>query len=412
MLPYLLNGILYVLLPSMTRTFESTMDQIENIKLIKDFRSNVPLVANNPYITYLNSAFQTPMNTLVYDAIEEYNKDSLYNPNPKNKWVLEAEVVRAKFAKLIGASSDDIVFTRDATEGSNLFQRSLKFKRGDNVILLKGDFPSFISGWIGLASDGLEIKYVEVDNSNPKPCDVETLKPYIDENTVAIGVSSVMFQTGILNNIKSICDEFRPMGIHVLVDATQEIAFSKIDVRELGVSAMTFGVQKGLSTPTGLGLLYISPCVLSDLKETPPIVSVYSLKSVNEPYEFVTTSKKYEHTNKALLQCLALGRYIDFIERVGIENIQKYIEGLGAYLRTELNEIGVTTLGPSEKSCRSSHINAIPLMGTSWKNFFENNKVYVTHNKHGIRVSMGVYNSKEDIDKFIRVIKMGLDSGL
>lgn len=389
-----------------------------NIELIQNYRSKVPIVANNANIVYLNSSFQPPMNTIVSDSIETYLKKGLFETNPKPQWIADCEIIRGKVANYLNATADDIVFTRDTTEGCNLFQRSLKFKKGDNVVLLRGEHPNQTSGWLGLTTEGLEVKFIEVDESDPTSYDVEMFKPYVDENTIAIGISSVMFHSGLLNNVKSICDESRPTGIHVLVDATQEAGYRKINVKELGVSAMAFGVHKGLSTPTGLGILYIDPTVLPYLKETSAIVSAGSLSNLESslitpvPTKYFTTTKKFEHLNKAMIQCLAVGKYLDFLESIGIENVQSYLEDLGLYLRAELRALGIKILGPDNKTLRSSHSNAILLLSPEWGKYFRDNEVYISQYRCGVRVSLGLYNSKDDVDRFIKTVKAGSDSGL
>lgn len=384
---------------------------------IEDIRSQFPLLSNEK-IVFLNSSFQQPMNLIVSSTIEGYLRESLYELNPKPKWNRECEEVRAKVAQFINAEPEDLVFTRDATESSNLFQRSLKFKPGDNVVLLRGDHPSIIAGWVGLIPEGLEIRFVEMDVSEPYPCDASTFIDTVDENTIAISLSSVMFQSGLRNDIKSICEAYRPRGIHVLVDATQEIGFGKIDVKDLGVSALVSSVQKGLSCPTGLGLLYVDPVALPELKSTPPIVSAASFSYLEEgtnipiPYQCVETAQRFEHPNKALVLCLALGKYLDYINAVGIEHIQEFLENLSSYLRLKLNTAGVRTLGPDDKKLRSPHSNVLALNSPEWLQFFTENNVIVSQNKVGVRVSLGAYNSKHDVDKFLTIVQRGLDAGL
>lgn len=385
--------------------------------IFKEFRAQVPLVANTN-IVYLNSSYQSPMNKIVTKCIENYVSQGLNEPEPKPKWVEECENVRLKVANFIKARPDDIVFTRDATEACNLFQRSLKFQKGANVVLLKGEHPSQTAGWLGLVSDGLDVKFVDVDETKPYSYNAETFSDSVDENTIAIGISSVMFHSGVRNNIKSICEAYRPKGIHVLVDGTQEIGFGNINVKELGVSALGCSIHKGLSCPTGLGLLYIDPSVLPYLRETPPIMTASSLSNIPSSliipntFKFFSSAKKFEHLNKALLQCLTLGVYLDYIDSVDIRNIQNFLENLGVYLRSQLKEINVQVIGPDERHLRSPQSNVLALESPEWKRFFSENNVYISQGRCGVRVSFGIYNTQEDIDKFIAIVKKGLDLGL
>lgn len=389
----------------------------EKETILKRLRSEVPIVANNDII-YLNASYQPPMNNIVANSIKRYVEQGLYSKNPKPEWINECEIVRSKIAKFIGANSEDMVFTRDTTESCNLFQRSIKFKKGDNVVILRGEHPNQTSGWLGLTTEGLNVKFVEVDESNPDSYNAETFKDSIDDDTIAIGISSIMFHSGLRNDIKSICDEFRPKGIHILVDATQEIGFGKINVKELGVSAMAFGIHKGLSCPTGLGLLYIDPKIILELKDTPPIMSAGSLSNITStlitpnPYKCFKSAKKYEHLNKAMLQCIALGEYLDFINEISIEFIENHLENLGVYLRLKMSEIGVKVIGPNDINSRSPHSNVLCLESLDWQQFFIDNNVFISQYRAGVRVSFGMYNNQEDVDKFVKVIQKGLDLGM
>ncbi|GAV29531.1 hypothetical protein PMKS-003032 [Pichia membranifaciens] len=371
------------------------MTMAEKAKTIENFRSQVPPLADEN-VTFLNSSFQPPMNKIVSNAIETYVQEGLYGLNPKPTWIAQCENVRSNIARHLNADPDDMVFTRDTTESCNLFQRLLKFKSGNNVVLLRGEHPNQTSGCY---------------NAN-------TFADAVDANTIAIGISSVMFHSGLRNDIKSICDLYRPKGIHVLVDATQEVGFGKIDVKSLGVSALAFGIHKGLACPTGLGLLYIDPMVLSDLKATPPIMSAGSLSNIEGelitpvPFTCFESAKRFEHLNKAVLQCLVLGKYLDFINSVGIENIQEHLENLGLYLRSELGAIGVKTVGPNNKKLRSPQSNVLELKSPEWLPFFIENCVYVSQYRGRVRASLGLYNSKDDVDKFVDIVRKGLDAGL
>lgn len=131
-----------------------------------------------------------------------------------------------------------------------------------------------------------------------------------------------------------------------------------------------------------------------------------------EHFKCFTSAKKFEHLNKPLLQYLALCVYIDYINSVGIKNIQNYLESLGVYLRSKLKETNVKVIGPDERNLRSPQSNVLALESPEWKMFFSKNNVYISQYRCGVRVSFGIYNSKEDIDKFVEIVKKGLDLGL
>lgn len=384
---------------------------------LEEFRSKVPIVSEKCSL-YFNSSFQPPMSMIVANSIEKYISEALYEYNPKPTWIAQCEIVRAKIAKFINAKPEDIAFTRDTTEGCNLFQRSIPFQKGDNVVILESEHPNQSFGWLGLASKCLEIRVVPINESKLTSYNADTFKPYIDSNTKAIGLSSVMFHSGLRNDVKDICSVFRPLGIHILVDATQDVGFSKIDVQDLGVSAMAFGTHKGLSCPTGLGVLYVSPETLASLLPVPPILcggSISNLSSslkFNTDFECFSTCKRFEHLNKAVIQCLALGDYLDFLNSIQIDKAQTYLENLGLLLRSKLKQIGIETLGPNEVKLRSAQSNIVPITNPKWIDFLLENNVYVSQYRCGIRLSLGLYNNESDIDKVVDIVSKGLKCGI
>ncbi|CCH46684.1 Serine hydroxymethyltransferase [Wickerhamomyces ciferrii] len=392
-----------------------TINQVDHI--IK-FRDSVPILQQNQDLVFLNSSLTPPLNTIVSDSLTNYINKGLYQIHPKAEFVNDCEETRKELGRFLNTQSENIAFTRDASEGLNLFQRSTKWERGDNVVIIDGEHPSLGFGWLGLEKDGLEIRIIQTDESQVKPFTADDFKPFIDSNTKAIGISSVMFHSGLKNDIKSIVKEFKPKGIHILVDATQEVGFGKIDVQDLAISAMAFSVHKGLNIPNGLGVLYIEPETIPLLKSNPPVLcsgNISNLDSslkVNKDFKVFPNAQRYEHSNKPMMQIIALGSYLRFLNSIGMENVETYLTNLSSSLRSKLSSIGLKVIGPNDSKSRSSHSNVLPLIDPKWMDFFKSKNVYVSQYRCGVRISLGIYNNESDVDEFVKIVKEGLDSGL
>ena len=194
------------------------------------FRSLVPLVSK-PNVTYLNSSFAPPSNYIVHDAITTYSIEALHNPTPKPYWQAAGVETRQLIARYINADSSSIAFTRDTTEALGNFIRRVPFQPGDNVVMLNTEHPNHAYGWMALRSLGLEVRQVLTIPEAEKTGKVvaataQVFAPYVDDRTRAIGLSSIMFHSGQRNDVARICSEFRPRGIHVLVDMTQQVVFA------------------------------------------------------------------------------------------------------------------------------------------------------------------------------------------
>ncbi|KAF4311099.1 putative aminotransferase [Botryosphaeria dothidea] len=274
----------------MTTTATTTISSLatttmaaERASKISSYRSLVPLV-NELGVTYLNSSFAPPVNTIVHSAITKHLSEGLYNPRPKATWQSRAEETRAlplllrrKPAALPPSqpttNTPTLQFTRDTTEGLNHIIRSLPFTPGDNILVLSSEHPNHAYAWLALRSLGLEVRVIDPSADTICFASAATFLTHVDARTRAVGLSHAVFHSGQLNDAAAISAALRPRGVHVLLDMTQSVGFlgrARVDVRALGVSAAAFSLHKGLGCPTGLAGLYVDPAALATLAPVPP----------------------------------------------------------------------------------------------------------------------------------------------
>ncbi|KAL1303058.1 hypothetical protein AAFC00_006505 [Neodothiora populina] len=384
---------------------------------VENYRSLVPVVAETD-ILYLNASYQPPMNIRVRRAIDGYLDEALHEPHPKPMWQASGEETRALVGRYIGAPPESIAFTSDTTEGLNLFQRSLNLGKGDNVVVLDTEHPNHAYGWLALQETGLEVR--QVPTNDRLYADASTFAPFVDENTKAIGISSIMFHSGQKNNVKDICDHFRPRGIHVLADITQEVGVGPINVTRTGVSAACFSFHKALGCPTGLGALYINPVVLEQIKQTPPIVGAGAISNLRAdllamsgPLKCHKTTKRYEHLNLSLISlCAANAALRLLLDEMTPEGVEAHLRSLGRVLQDECKALGIQIIGEEDEAKRAPHLYVLKLLDLAWAEHFSRNSTYVSCYRLGVRVSLGFYNTEADIRKLGVVLRKGLEMGL
>lgn len=390
---------------------------VSNAYDVQRYRDLVPVVAKGD-VLYLNASYQPPMNMKVRRALDVFLDEATYHAHPKPTWQASTEKTRALVARYINAPPESIAFTGDTTEGLNLFQRSLKLGMGDNVVILDTEHPNHAYGWLALRECGLEVR--QVPTHGQLHADASTFAPMVDENTKAIGLSSIMFHSGQKNDVKDICARFRPKGIQVLVDMTQEVGVGPVDVKASGVSAASFSFHKGLGCPTGLGALYIDPQVLGQLKPTPPIVGAGAIANLRPDLlastahtEYHGSSKRYEHLNLSLASLSAANAALSFLlDDLTPEGVAKHLRSLGKQLQKECDALGIEVIGAKEDSKRAPHLYVLKLLDPSWSDYFAKSSVYVSCYRSGVRVSFGFYNSITDVEALGRVLKKGLDQGI
>ena len=411
-------------LPAMPSTATTVVDvsaTSDTFALFSDtesaaYRSLVPALASDA-VTHVNSGYQSLMNLRIKDALDTYLDQAASHPAPKPVWTQQAAEAKAALAAHVHVPDDSLVYTRDTTEGLNLFQRSLHITPGDNVVVLAGEHPNHVYGWLALRDEtGLDVRLVPDDAV--VAADADTFAPYVDDRTLCIGLSSVMFHSGQLNDVRSIAARFRPRGIHVLVDLTQHIGLGDIDLTSLNVSAAAFGAHKGLACPTGLGALYIQPGVLASLKPTPPIVGAGAVANLRgdlvaqADVQYHSTAQRYAHFNMGLVSAVALSASLRLLEEIGMGRIESHVRALGRELIKRLDTLDISVVGSRQAHQRSPHIYIVPLLHADWAAHFREKQVYVTHYRRGVRVSFGFYNSVRDVAAFVESVEEGLAKGI
>ncbi|KAF4535215.1 Aminotransferase class-V [Lasiodiplodia theobromae] len=375
--------------------------------------------------TYLNASFQPPMNLIVRSAIQSFLDEATFSPHPKPTWQSRAEDLRALLATYLHApSASTIALTRDTTEGLNLIQRSLALQPGDNVLILDSEHPNQACGWLALRDTipGLEIRQIPTTGTaHDFHATAATFAPYVDARTRAVGLSSCMFHSGQRNDVAGISAAFRPRGIHVLADLTQEVGFGAVDVGALGVSAAAFGLHKGLGCPTGLGALYVDPAVLGELKGTPPIVGAGGVANLRadltvsavEGLVYHGSARRFEHLNVSLIAVHAARAALRFLlYDVGVEELEAHLRALGRRLREGAGRLRVPVVGEVEEEKRAPQATVLALRDERWMELLERERIRVSAYRLGVRVSVGFYNNEADIDRLLEVLEIGKAAGI
>ncbi|KAI1090548.1 PLP-dependent transferase [Rostrohypoxylon terebratum] len=400
------------------------------------FRRLVPIM-QNPDVIFLNAAAAPPSNLIVHEAITKYSSDALYSAEPYTSWRAAREEARRLVARCVHAETPETVaFTRDTTEGLGGFIRALEdagvgrgIGEGDNVVVVDNEHPNMVYCWLALRERGVQVRIVPTVEEARRTGRVEavgpeTLRPWVDGRTRAIGISSVSFDAGQWNDVEGICREFRPRGIHVLADVSQHVGIARIDVQKMGVSAAAFSLHKGLNCPTGIGALYISPKAFQELgNPVPPIVNMAAVRNMSEsllvnadePVDYFPDARRFEHQNMSLVGVVAAAAFTKFyLEVLGPDDVERYLYHLTESLRRECENLGIRVVGPTERRERAPHICVLELDAEAWGPHLSSRfgGVRFTANRLGIRVSFGFFNSVQDVERFSQVVRLGFARGL
>ncbi|EJN10845.1 selenocysteine lyase [Bradyrhizobium sp. YR681] len=365
-------------------------------------RSQFPVTER---LLYLDSAHQTPLATSVREALLGFYREGSEFGGPKPVWLDRVEQVRARAAKLLNAAPSEIAFTKNTSEGMNIAANALPLVAGDNVLLVEGDHPNNAYAFLNLRRKGVEVRFVPLTGETAR---ADMFAPHIDARTRAISLSHVTFHAGHrfdIDGIGALCAEKR---LYFVIDAMQSIGVVPLDVAKSGASLIGAGCHKGLLVPQGLGILYCR----QGLDELQP--AYFAMSSLaHPPGDYIARADnmtpkpdagRFEIGNLNLPDIHALDASLTLIESVGLSAIEAHLYDLGDRLIGRMDDLGVRLVGPRDRADRSPHIYVLDLPADAWADYFASRNVRVSPERDGIRVSFGLFNTAEDVDRFAQVI--------
>ncbi|MDN3504449.1 MAG: cysteine desulfurase [Rhabdochlamydiaceae bacterium] len=390
----------------------------------KDLRTQFPIL--KPNACYLDNAATTHKPQSVVDAMSHFMTHEYATVNravyrDALKSTQKFHDVRTKVQHFIGARySEEIIFTRGTTDGINLLASSLGqllLNAGDIILITELEHHSNIVPWQMVAKQyGATLKAVPILPSGEM--NLDAFYEILDSGKVKIfSAAHVSNVLGLKRDIKKIMGMARDKGAITVVDGAQAPSHMSIDVADIGAHFYLFSSHK-MYGPTGLGVLWGE---LEWLKKIPPYQGGGDMISevTIEKTTYQEPPLKFEAGTPSIVEVIGLGAAIDFLQAVGIDAIEKYEKDLFLYLLNEMKEIkwvkiigdpdervsilpfiveGVhsldlgTFLGMKGVSIRTGHMCAQPALRALGY-------------EHICRASVGLYNTKKDIDMFIKVLK-------
>lgn len=409
------------------------MTLIQEKTLGEKVRSDFPILhqnVNDHPLIYLDNAATSQKPQAVIDALRNYYEG--YNSNVHRgihtlsaKATDKYEAARQKVANFVNATSyQEIIYTRNASEAINLVAYSWglnNIKTGDEIILSVMEHHSNLVPWQMLAQrTGAVLKFVELTDS--QAFDLEQFKSLISPRTKLVSVVHVSNVLGCINPVEEICQIAHQNGAKVLIDSCQSLPHMPVDVQAIDCDWLVGSGHK-MCAPTGIGFLYGK---LEILKEMPPFMGGGEM--IDEVYldrfTFGELPHKFEAGTPAIGEAIALGAAVDYLTKIGMDNIHAYEQELTAYLFSKLREIPeITIYGPQPQAdgsgraalasftCGEVHANDLSMLLNdagvairSGNHCTQPLHQYLNINSSA-RASFYFYNTREEVDVFITQLK-------
>lgn len=387
-------------------------------------REDFPMLKNNDIIYFDNGA-TTLKPQVVVDAITDYYTKFTANAHRgdyDNSLIVDRlyEGARGKIQKFINSNRvDEIVFTKGSTESLNMVVfgfMKYNLKKGDEVILSKAEHASNVLPWLELQQEiGFIIKYVPLDKDLNVTMD--NLKSVITKKTKVISLAYVTNTIGDVRPIKEIGEFCKKNSIYFVVDGAQSVPHIKTDVVSMNIDFLAFSGHKMLG-PTGIGVLYGKYDLLDQMVPINFGGGMNTSFESNGEHEYKSLPTRLEAGTQNIEGAIGLGAAIDYLTYIGIDRIHTYEQSLRNYLVNELKKINnVKVYNPNNQS-NTVLFNLDGVFAQDTAIYLNNYHICVRAGNHcakilkdelGIkntcRVSLYLYNTKEEIDVLIDKLK-------
>ncbi|MFN3195311.1 MAG: aminotransferase class V-fold PLP-dependent enzyme [Chlorobiota bacterium] len=398
---------------------------------VKEIRKDFPILnekVNGNNLIYFDNGATTQKPQQMLDKVQEYysklNSNVHRGVHTLSQLATEEyEGARETVRQFMNAkSTNEIVFTKGTTDSINLAAYTIGKKyinEGDEILITQMEHHSNIVPWQMIADEkNAKLKYIPVtDNSE---LDYSKLDELITERTKVVSLVHVSNSLGTLNDVKKVITKSHSVGAKLMIDGAQSVQHIPIDVQDLNCDFYCFSGHK-LYGPLGIGILFGKEELLEEL---PPyqgggemITEVTMEKTTyNElPY-------KFEAGTPNIVGAIGLGASIDYINSIGLDNIDRYEDELLAYANDKIDGIdGSIRYNKSAINKSILPFNFDGVFHFDLGMFLDKMGVAVRTGHHcsqpvmkrfdiqgTIRASFSFYNTKEEIDYFVQAIEKSL----
>jgi cysteine desulfurase/selenocysteine lyase len=393
---------------------------------VKKIRQDFPIYDKEPKLTYLDSAASSLKVKSVIDHVDRYYQYLGVNVH-RGAYDLayEAtrlyEAARTNVAKFIGANEDEIIFTRGTTSALNMVAYAYRdiLKEGDEIITSELEHHSSILPWMMTAKKtGASLTYVPLTKEGR--ITVEAFKKVLTEHTKIVALTYVSNVMGYQTPIEEIARLAHAKGAIVVLDAAQAVPHMAVDVKALDVDFMAFSGHK-MFGPSGIGVLFGKNHLLNMLE---PVE--YGGEMADQVFKDHATWKeaplRFEAGTPIISGAIGLSAAVDYIQKIGYDNIHAHTIALRDYTIKKLEDIEGITIYNKHADISTITFNIEDIHPHDIATMLDQYQVSVRAGHHcaqlvsrflgvnsTLRVSFHIYNDFNDCDVLVSSIKAAKD---
>ena len=370
---------------------------------IETIRAQFPIFKRK---IFLNSCSQGALSEAVEASLLAHIRSWHEQGSPWDRWVEEYENARTAFARFIGAEQDEVAVVPSASAGINSVASALHFGKRRKIVMGEFEFPTMGQIWLAQRPRGAEVKFLEAKNG--RIC-AECYARAIDEQTLIVPVTQVCFMNGFRSDVASIVKEAHEQGALVMLDGYQDCGTRAIDVKALGVDFYVTGALKYLLCPSGIAFLYVRRDLIRSL--TPTVTGWFAQQN---PFAFdvkhfepASTARRFEAGSPPLPNVYCIPAALSLLEGVGYAAVAEHIQTLSRALIDGARSLEIKIKTPLD--------SVGPLVVLQMKDAeamvqkMAASNIVVSNRMDGLRVSFHLYNTFNDVEAVLDLLKQNLD---
>lgn len=387
---------------------------MDPIKIREDF----PIFQESDLV-YLDNAATSQKPRQVIDRIKDFYSGENSNVGRglydlASQTTQNYEAARKTVSDFIGAkSAEEVVFVRNTSEAINLVAQSIDID-GDIVVPEMAHHSNQLPWRKKAEAENLELKWIPTKDG---VVDLEVAKELIDEDTAIVSVSHVSNVFGCVNPVEELVEIAHENNAYILIDGAQSVPRMSVNVTDIDADFLTFSGHKILA-PTGIGVLYGRKKLLEKME--PYQVGGGMIRSVRkENIEWERPPQKFEAGTPNIAGAIGLAAAIEYIDEIGLEEIREHEKKLAGKIIEKLKQIeGVNVVSPEDKepvvvsfTMENAHPHDIAEI-LNQKNVAiraGNHCAQPQMEEMGLsgtaRASPYLYNTEEDVEKFIEAVQ-------
>ena len=377
-------------------------------------RAQIPALAEQ---IWMNTGWSGPSPIQVVEALKNRIDMETMNPPASMRVIESAREIRGEALQAVGrlmnADPEELVLTRNTTEGLNMVLSGLDWQPGDEIVTCSLEHPSVLApAWMIGLRYGVGVRIVNLDPHDSKEVMLEKFQAAMTPKTRLIFISHIQYSTGVRMPTPELARMAHENGAEILLDGAQTAGHIALDMVADDYDYYAIPGQKWMLGFEGVGALYIRRELLPRVH--PAHTGGRGMESPVTPDHIVpnpATMDKFLGGSGSIPLQAAFLEATRFIEAIGVENIEARNRQLASRLKAQLKESPrVTVLSPDDGPL-SSGLVAFSVEG--WESdpmtdhLWENNRIVVRHIEYpaGVRASLHFFNTEDEVDQLAEAVR-------